>query len=200
MTINESPARGVSRVIPCKMLTPTDRFRRSVRCFTYWRPFTKCWGHYARVEYETIEIPGYEWDKGEAHWPVACEFCDYQFTANDNWWVNDERVYSDGEDEWTLRDAPAGSMWFAPWYDSICKPQLEHCLVVALPSGHDWLVDSQANNCTIPEDHRQEKHHCWVIVGTMPNITVGKGGQTCGDGSIAVPGYHGILRNGALVD
>jgi hypothetical protein len=94
-----------------------------------------------------------------------------------------------------------GAMWFAPWLDDIyCKPQLEHTLVVKTPGG-DWVIDSCARNCTIPDDHKQEKHHCWIIEGTVPpDITVGKNGPTCGAGagSIWAGKYHGFLRNGYL--
>jgi hypothetical protein len=38
--------------------------------------------------------------------------------------------------------------------------------------------------------------------GTPPDVTVDKNGLTCnaGGGSIQVPGWHGFLRNGELVE
>jgi hypothetical protein len=104
-----------------------------------------------------------------------------------------------------LGDLPAGAMWFAPWCDEIWIPQLEHVLVVKTPGG-DWIVDSQASNCTMPsEKHPQQTdHHCWIIHGMVPEITVDKNGKTCnaGGGSIATANgkYHGFLRNGFLVE
>jgi hypothetical protein len=105
-----------------------------------------------------------------------------------------------GEEIGYLSELPAGAMWFADWYDkSYCKPQLEHVLVVKTPGG-DWVVDAQSSNCTMSDDFKQEKHHCWIIEGELPNITVSKNGKTCaaGGGSILIGSYHGFLRNGYL--
>lgn len=111
---------------------------------------------------------------------------------------------TDTGEEMTVQDAPAGAMWFADWYDkSFCVPQLEHVLVVKTPGG-DWIVDSQSSNCGMPEDRKQEKHHCWIIENagavSLPDITVSKNGKTCaaGGGSIVIGSYHGFLRNGFL--
>lgn len=72
-------------------------------------------------------------------------------------------------------------------------------LIVILPDGHPWTIDSRANNCTLPND---DKHWCWVRTGRPEDGTldVGKGGLTCaaGAGSIATSRYHGFLRNGVL--
>ncbi|HRH46568.1 MAG TPA: hypothetical protein PKY82_33300 [Pyrinomonadaceae bacterium] len=107
---------------------------------------------------------------------------------------------TDTGEEFRLQERPVGAMWFAPWYDgAYCQPQLDHVLVVHTPGGV-WVVDSQASNCTMPEDHKQENHHCWIIEGQLPNITVSKNGKTCGAGagSIQCGNYHGFLRNGYL--
>jgi hypothetical protein len=109
-----------------------------------------------------------------------------------------------GEVVGTLRDAPVGAMWFADWYpDHYCNPQLGpgKCLIVKTPGG-DWVIDQQASNCTMPDDVHQEKHHCWILHGTPPEITVDKNGVTCGAGagSISRPNYHGFLQNGYLVE
>lgn len=73
-------------------------------------------------------------------------------------------------------------------------------LVVKLPDGTDWVIDSRANNCTLPLD---DKHWCWVRDGRPEDGTlhVSKNGPTCsaGAGSIATGRYHGFLRHGALV-
>lgn len=63
------------------------------------------------------------------------------------------------------------------------------------PNGMEWNIDGRASNCTKPED---KIHRCWVREGTPPNITVGKGGNTCsaGAGSIITGDYHGFIRNG----
>lgn len=115
-----------------------------------------------------------------------------------------------GEEIDNLSDLPAGAMYFAEWYDAMFEPQLEHVLVVKTPGG-DWIVDSESSNCTMPATVRREgnreihpkkqtDHHCWIIEGDLPAITVSKNGRTCaaGAGSILCGGYHGFLRNGYL--
>jgi hypothetical protein len=101
----------------------------------------------------------------------------------------------------TISGFGPGAMWFAPWLDQIyCNPQLQHVVVVRTPGG-DWTIDGQANNCTMPDDRKQEKHHCWIIEGSSPPaITVSKSGITCGagGGSILQGRYHGFLRDGYL--
>lgn len=115
-----------------------------------------------------------------------------------------------GEEFASIGQAPVGAMWFAPWYDEIFKPQLEHVLIVKTPGG-DWIVDSEANNCTMPNRgadgvarlaRKQEDHHCWIIQGEVPDITVDKNGVTCGAGagSIGQENYHGFLQGGYLVE
>jgi len=73
-------------------------------------------------------------------------------------------------------------------------------LICRMPDGHDWVIDSRANNCTLPLD---DKHWCWVREGRPEDgtLNVSKSGRTCsaGAGSIATPGYHGFLRHGRLV-
>ncbi|HEX8567731.1 MAG TPA: hypothetical protein VF648_18980 [Pyrinomonadaceae bacterium] len=107
---------------------------------------------------------------------------------------------SDTGEEMTLRDAPPGAMYYADWYDSIWQPQLEHVLIVILPNRFAWVVDGQSSNCGRSDDHNQREHHCWIIEGVLPNITVSKNGKTCqaGAGSILAGNYHGFLRNGYL--
>lgn len=138
----------------------------------------------------------------DPRWPTHCQ-CGYTFQTNDEWQRFTERVYRrvDTGEEMTLRDAPVGAMWYAWWADQFHTPQGEHCLMVKTPGG-DWDIDSQASNCTMPDDVKQEKHHCWVYHGTPPDITVGKDGVTCdaGAGSIQAGNYHGFLRNGYLED
>jgi hypothetical protein len=117
-----------------------------------------------------------------------------------------------GEEFEALADTPVGAMWFAPWLDEMFSPQLEHVLIVKTPGG-DWLIDGEARNCTMPNKGEerdgktyfypfQQDHHCWIIHGTPPDITVDKAGTTCGAGagSIGKPNYHGFLRNGYLVE
>lgn len=71
-------------------------------------------------------------------------------------------------------------------------------LVCVLPGGHHWHIDGRAGNCTMPDD---DEHRCWVRHGEPPKLTVDKDGNTCaaGAGSIAIPGWHGFMRDGTLV-
>jgi hypothetical protein len=198
--------------IRCFMLERTDEFQRYLRRFTFGSkpcPSRGEWGHDASVDLDIVTLAGEELegtiirdvDRDDPRWPLACEKCGYEFTSDDEWQSNTNRLYRMPDGSLTHpADAPAGAMWFVPWYDAIYTPQLEHCLVVKLPGGHDWVVDSCASNCTMPDDRRQERHHCWVISGTLPDVTAGKDGPTCaaGAGSIAAPGYHGFLRGGYL--
>jgi hypothetical protein len=104
---------------------------------------------------------------------------------------------------WPRRDLPAGAMFRYPssYRKMYWDNDTEDPLVVIVPnnagSPTEWMIDSRCSNCTMPDDRT---HRCWVRTGVPPLITVGKGGVTCaaGAGSIAAPGYHGMLENGVL--
>lgn len=138
----------------------------------------------------------------DPRWPTQCA-CGYVFQETDEWQRFTEQVFRrvDTGEEMTIHDAPAGAMWYSPWLDQFHVPQDEHSLVVKTPGG-DWVIDSQASNCTLPDDRKQEEHHCWIRHGTPPDVTVDKLGVTCraGAGSIQCGSYHGFLRNGYLED
>lgn len=139
----------------------------------------------------------------DSRWPTQCA-CGYVFQESDEWQRFTESIYhrTDTGEEMTIRDAPAGAMWYAWWHDYFCTPQNnDHALVVKTPGG-EWIVDSQSSNCTMPDDRKQEHHHCWIRHGAVPDITVDKQGATCGAGagSIQCGNYHGFLRNGYLED
>jgi hypothetical protein len=97
-----------------------------------------------------------------------------------------------------------GAMWRAVWYwkNAAWDNETEPHLIVRCPNGaestRDWDIDSRCSNCGLPGDHL---HRCWVRHGEPPNLTVDKAGVTCnaGAGSIALPHWHGFLRNGELV-
>jgi hypothetical protein len=101
-----------------------------------------------------------------------------------------------------IYDTPSGELepgclYWNDWYpkDFYWDNQQGPMLCAVLPNGHHWNIDSRASNCTMKHDRN---HRCWCRHGEPPNITVDKKGHTCsaGAGSIAVPGYHGFLRNG----
>jgi hypothetical protein len=116
-----------------------------------------------------------------------------------------DRIYraADGR-EWPLRELPPGAVYNAHWYADMGWVGADgRSLVVILPTAdrHPWCIDARASNCTMKDDNA---HRCWVRHGRPEDGTlhVDKSGNTCaaGAGSIAVPGYHGFLHHGALVD
>lgn len=98
-----------------------------------------------------------------------------------------------------LASVPPGAMWDADWLHDFIAPGADgRVLVVKLPNGNDWTIDSRASNCTMKDDNA---HRCWVRHGEPPHITVDKNGLTCaaGGGSIQSGDYHGFLRDGELI-
>lgn len=100
---------------------------------------------------------------------------------------------------WPVYDTESGQLEPGCMYFYGKDVYSEPHLIVVLPGGHHWDIDSRASNCTLPED---DDHKCWIRHGTPPEITVDKNGNTCsaGSGSIMMGGYHGFLRNGYLED
>jgi hypothetical protein len=114
---------------------------------------------------------------------------------------------SDNGELTTIRDAPAGALWYADWmmhdsgdgvrryweWDNGTEPPL-----MCKTPGGEWNIDGRASNCTMKEERT---HRCWVRHGTPPNLHVDKNGHTCGAGagSILSGNYHGFLHNGQLV-
>ncbi len=207
--------------IRCFLLEPTERVRVSLRRYSRECAPDCCSASPGKYSYHTAKNPiGDESEERDmkgyicnglkpapAHddprWPRLCA-CGYQFQEEDSWQRFIEEVYrrADTGEEMTLHDTPAGAMWYYPYGDRFQVPQDEHNLVVKTPGG-DWQIDSQANNCGMSDDGRQEKHHCWIRHGIPPDVTVDKeGGPTCsaGAGSIQYGSYHGFLRNGYLED
>jgi len=130
-------------------------------------------------------------------------FSGARFVGADPW---DDRIIKGwirkdtGEERRHNHEFGPGAMWYATWYRrnmEWANEQSPH-LIVRCPTDHDWDIDSRASNCTLPEDRL---HRCWVRHGEPPDITVDKQGLTCsaGAGSIALPNWHGFLRNGELV-
>lgn len=140
-------------------------------------------------------------------WPAVCAHCGVPFDPDDVWQTNQDVVYRVVEvvpgaavqpgDEYTWRTAPPGAMVWAHWAPEWRQGFDGRSLLVKLPNGLEWSVDSEANNCTRKGDRT---HRCWVREGEPPNVTVGKSGETCaaGAGSILSGNYHGFLRDGVL--
>lgn len=203
--------------IQCFLLEETGRMSVKLRRYV-WREKTCAVGktgyHEASIHIEDEPVEADEQGiatnnlkpvlaHDDPRWPKACQWCGYVFQEEDGWQRFAERLYrrTDTGEEILLRDAPVGAMWYSWWLDHMYKPQGEHNLSV-MTDGGEWVIDSQSSNCTMPDDQRQEKHHCWIRHGEAPNITVDNLGVTCGagGGSIQCNNYHGFLRNGFLVD
>jgi len=151
----------------------------------------------------------------DPRWPTKCEHCNYAFDGDDAWQDWQELLWrrtDTGELRVLHKGAPApelgapaaepGACWDAYWIpENWRKVDDGIYLMVRLPDGHDWAVDSRASNCGSPDDHA---HQCWVRHGDPKEcqVTVDKNGNTCtaGAGSIASPNWHGFLRGGQLVE
>jgi hypothetical protein len=159
----------------------------------------------------------------DVRWPAKCDYCDYQFVAEDNRQVFREPAYrrTDTGEVLILRDAAPGAIWNASW---MRKQAVDgQYLICKMPGDHEWAIDGRASNCDSPcarchkpYSHPEkdkacqckypdgyidaQPHQCWVRHGVPPDLTVDKIGKTCGAGagSIIVPGWHGFLRNGFL--
>lgn len=205
---------------PCFMLEPTDRAVRSLRRYVSGSDCPKHGYHNALVPIEEGPVERYENGtyrsdgdvadyENDERWPAKCE-CGYVFAPDDNWQVFGDLIFvvtetieggPDVGSEFTLRDAPAGAMWFATWLEDLegeswWKGPDGRVLLCKTPGG-EWNIDGRATNCTMPEDN---EHRCWVRHGTPPRVTIDKNGNTCaaGAGSIQAGDYHGFLRDGHL--
>ena len=137
----------------------------------------------------------------DPRWPKSCSACGFEFRPDDARQNFTSRIFqADDGRSWPQRELPPGAMYYEDWmprnfyWDNFEGPG--H-LIVILPNGIDWNIDSRASNCTLPKDRM---HRCWIRTGEPPNVTAGKTGHTCaaGAGSILAGNYHGFLRNGEL--
>ncbi len=143
-------------------------------------------------------------------WPVKCDYCEYQFTDQDERQIFTDHLYEGVNAEGiklttTLRDAPVGAMWNADWMPASWKGADGQSIVVVVPEQHDWCIDAVASNCDKRDD---QEHRCWIRHGIPPHITVDKlagtpdasARTTCnaGAGSIQTKTWHGMLQQGML--
>lgn len=149
--------------------------------------------------------------QSDPRWPTVCEACGEAFGATDEFQLFGQTIYRrvDNAEEMTLREAPAGAVWNAWWIADRREETQRGCawmvgpdgrsLVVRMPDGSDWMIDSRARNCTMKDDN---EHFCWVRHGRPEDGTlhVDKNGRTCaaGAGSIDTGKWHGFLHNGQL--
>lgn len=119
----------------------------------------------------------------------------------------DQMVRMPDGSEMASEELPPGAMYDGEHLHEMYPMSDGISLVVVLPNGYHWHVDSRANNCTLPDD---EEHTCWVRRGDprkgMCHVERQPGDFTCsaGHNSIACfqPGtkhhYHGHLKMGVL--
>lgn len=167
---------------------------------------------------ERLGLGGNVEDYTDDRWPTTCDACQSTVPANAflTWSLSNspgwnlvhqvfrQTLYAAGA--WRGEPGP-GDVYIADWYGCAergrCVYQWTNCdgrhLMVVLPNGHVWDVDSRASNCTMKED---TEHRCWIRHGDPASnlVHVDKQGKTCaaGAGSIAVPGFHGFLHHGEL--
>lgn len=143
------------------------------------------------------------WPHDDRRWPSKCDNCDYRFTEGDGWQLFHEALYRrlDTGVVRPWRSMPVGAVRDLTWLHdrpSFCGPD-GRSLECRTPGG-DWIIDSRAKNCTLPND---SIHKCWVRHGRPEDGTlhVDKKGNTCsaGAGSIDTGRWHGFLHNGQLV-
>lgn len=196
-------ARGLRRYVDSDRSTcPVDRYHHAL-VYIDRVPAT-----YEGRGDRRVLSPVAEIERDDPRWPAACA-CGYAFTDDDHWQMWQEEVYrrTDTGAEHVLHStagapdaptAPPGATWDADWMPARWRGADGIALMVRLPNGHDWHVDSQASNCTRPS----EPHACWVRHGDPRDchVTVDKNGDTCaaGAGSILANDYHGFLRDGVL--
>lgn len=193
----------------CFLIEPTKKYRVELRRFV-WSDKDKCplpHGYHDAsvviedgVEIADKPINGDKHDHNDPRWPKACG-CGYVFQDSDEWQWNAHELYENKEtgERWPLNGKlPVGAIYNAHWMPKSWQGYDGQSLVVMTPGGL-WNIDSQASNCTKPDD---KEHRCWCRQGAVPMIDVNKDGNTCnaGAGSIMVGSYHGFLRHGHLVD
>ena len=209
--------------INCFLMEDAHQLRRWLRRFVSGDRGSCPHGHgYHNAMVLLDEVPAtettLEWPRDDSRWPTKCE-CGYEFTPADEWQLFRKSLWRAPHGLTTIEDAPVGAMFYADWVDWRVGPDGK-VLHVIVPPHHVWNIDGTASNCDSPcarcgvpyHAHRQGEcrtyedsqpdHRCWVRHGTPPAITVDKSGKTCnaGGGSISVPGWHGFLRAGQLVE
>ena len=197
--------------IPVFFIEPVGRNRIYLRRYASGSTCHGKYGYHDAMAFICEEVDegrasGDTHDHADPRWPAKCDYCDYQFTAEDHWQRFSRRIYkrADTGEETTLSEAPVGACWDADWIaegrTGFYVGDDGRCLVVRTPGG-EWMIDARASNCTMPDDN---KHKCWVRHGKPEDGTlhVDKNGLTCaaGAGSIVIKDYHGFLHNGKLTN
>lgn len=157
------------------------------------------WGEKILQEGPDIDFNTFDCDfKKYKGTEFICKHCDQPFTSADSVSFGKAPIYNT-----VSGDVEPGCMYWNEWYpaDTFWDNQTGPHLMVQLPNGSDWCIDSRASNCTLLQDRM---HRCWHRIGNpeQADVTVDKGGNTCaaGGGSIMMSGWHGFLRGGELIE
>jgi hypothetical protein len=213
---------------PTVWLTATDKVAVGLRRYTPTRRGADGYGcdagHHSALIYCGTEQASFREDEDgrvlaarpttthdDSRWPTACAKCGHEFGDDGYWQDWQELLYrrtdtgglvtlrSSADDINAPTPAPPGSMWDAWWMPESWRGADGIALMVRLPNGHDWHVDSEASNCTRKGDRT---HKCWVRHGDprTASVHVDKAGDTCaaGAGSIQAEDYHGFMHHGVL--
>ena len=204
--------------IKCFNVIPNHRQFVYLRRFTYSDENNKCinngnFGHDAMIKIEDRDIvytkKGYidsinykEFGRLNEY-PKLCN-CGYEFKENDIWQIHTQQQYIRedklNDEIYSIRNLPIGAIYEAYWLNNVIGYfGLDGKSLHVITAGGEWNIDSQASNCTKPNDNI---HKCWCRHGISPNLTVNKIGNTCnaGGGSIIIGNYHGFLINGELTN
>ena len=131
-----------------------------------------------------------EYEPGDARWPRAC-LCGHEFAETDHRQVFREEIYRGthperGPMEFTLRDAPAGALWRAPWFEDVAEWRGPdgHSYMVMTPAG-EWVIDGTAIT-----------GGRWQREGQAPRFTVRPSILIQRHGEVT---FHAFLTDGVLV-
>lgn len=193
----------------CFLIEPTGRIRfyAEVSCEAHGH-VTLVAETYADMD-GTMRPTGALGDYEDIDWPETCPECGVEISAEPDEWRN---CFMGSTKEWVRPETGEihagpyafgpGAMWNASWINGKADGRY---MVVILPNGDTWSIDSRSSNCTRPD----EDHDCWCRHGEPPNLTVDKtpepGRSTCeaGGGSVrsgqgTARDWHGFLRGGRL--
>jgi len=191
--------------VPCYWLEETGKLRRSFRrycqdhdCSAQPPPEPGKVGGYCDDEAFLDEIDWpvktvvdcFEMPHDDPRWPKACHLCHRPFRPDDQWQIFTDTIYrrTDTGALLTLREATPGAMWDAWWYpDQWKNPTDGRALMLRLPGGHDWCVDSKSAN-----------NSGWTRKGTPPLVSATPSILVyASDGKTTA--YHGYLTDGQIV-
>lgn len=92
----------------------------------------------------------------------------------------------------TTDKAPSGAMWYADWMEEYYRGMDGHSLVVRTPAG-DWYIDGPSSS-----GGKWARQGDVPVVTVSPSIVISELRNPYG--VVLMPGYHGWLREGRLLE